>query len=57
MLQPTRTLLMNAAGHLFVQEEIEDLTTITEYQELLESATNSRGGIGTGGEYDGMEGF
>ena len=54
MVAPARALLMDAAGGLFVQDEMEDLETITEYQAILEAGKNSRGRGGRGG---GMGGY
>ncbi len=58
LLKPARALLMDAAGHLFVQEEMKDLETITEFQAIVEAGKESRtrgggGGDEFGGEYGG----
>jgi len=58
---PARAVLMDAAGRLFLQEEIEDTEPVAEYQQALEggqdSRGNSRGGPGGlegyGGEFGG----
>ncbi len=63
MVVPARALLMDAAGHLFVQEEMADMETVAEYQAILESGKNNRSrgggrggyGGGMGGEYGGGE--
>ena len=69
LVAPARALLMDAAGHLFVQEAMQDLDTIEEYQTILEGGNDSRrrgggapggygGGMGGGmGGYGGGEGF
>jgi len=56
MVVPTRALLMDAAGHLFVQNEMEDLETVTEYEAIIEAGKEGRrrgggSGGGSGGEY------
>ncbi|MGI9427920.1 MAG: hypothetical protein ACR2NM_04640, partial [Bythopirellula sp.] len=60
ILAPARALLMDAAGHLYVQEELDDAETVDEYQLILEEGENSqnRGGRGgeMGGEYGGYGG-
>lgn len=63
MLMPARALMMDAAGHLFVQEEMADLETVDEYKAILEAGNDSRrrgggrGGPGGGeGGYGGMGG-
>jgi hypothetical protein len=49
MLMPARAVLMDAAGHLFVQEELDDVETVQEYQLILEEGANTRGPGGPGG--------
>ncbi len=55
----SRSLMMDAAGHLFVQDEMDDLETTEEYTEILEADKNNRArrgggpGGGYGGEYGG----
>ena len=55
LLAPSRALLMDAAGHLFVQDEMEDMETVTEYQSIVEAGENTRGRGGRGG-FGGAEG-
>jgi len=62
---PTRAVLMDAAGRLFLQEELEDTGPVDEYQQALEGGQDSRrnprgapGGLeGMGGEFGGEFGF
>ncbi|MEM8947557.1 MAG: hypothetical protein AAGD11_20455, partial [Planctomycetota bacterium] len=61
MTSVSRVLLMDAAGHLYVQDELEDSETIEEYQSVIDAAKSnrSRGGGGRGGfggEYGGEYG-
>ena len=58
LVAPARALLMDAAGHLFVQEAMQDLETIEEYQAILEGGKDSRrrGGGAPGGEMGGRMG-
>jgi hypothetical protein len=54
LLMPARALLMDAAGHLFVQQELHDAESVLEYQTLLEEGretrnTGRRGGGDRGG--------
>ncbi len=39
---PTRAVLMDAAGRLFVQTELEDMEPVAEYQQALEGDQDSR---------------
>ena len=64
LVAPTRALLMDAAGKLFIQSELEDAEGVAEYQEALEQETDSRlrnrggpGGYGGEGEFGGGGGF
>lgn len=56
---PTRALMMNAAGQLFVQDEMDDLETVDEYEKIIEGGNDPRGGRGGfGGREEGYgEGF
>ncbi|MCH2114381.1 MAG: hypothetical protein MK171_05665 [Pirellulales bacterium] len=62
LFAPTRALLMDAAGKLFVQSELEDAETVGDYEEALEKQSDPRrqrygsGGYGSGG-YGAEEGF
>ena len=60
VLSPARALLMDAAGHLFVQEELDDLETVDEYELILKEGEDNRSrgsrGGGFGGEYGGYGG-
>jgi len=55
MVRPTRALLMDAAGHLYLQNEMDDLETLTEYQAIIETRNSNRrrGGGMRGGEMGG----
>ncbi len=57
LFAPTRALLMDAAGRLFVQDEIDDEETITEYQAIIDAGKNSRNRGGGGGGYGGEGGY
>lgn len=58
----SRVLLMDAAGHLFVQNELEDQEETAEYKAIIEADKNDRtrgggGRGGYGGEYGGAGGY
>ena len=57
MVSTSRALMMDAAGHLYVQNEMDDLETTEEYTDIIENAKDNRnrggGRGGYGGEYGG----
>ena len=62
LLAPTRALLMDPAGRLFVQSELKDQETLEEFQAILEKDQDGRGRnpYGRGGyegEATGPQGF
>ena len=56
LVMPARALLMDPAGHLFVQTELDDEETVDEYIMVLEQGKDERGGGGYGGGYGGEGG-
>lgn len=53
MYSTSRALMMDAAGHLYVQNEMDNLETIEEYTEILENDKDNRNRGGGGGRGEG----
>lgn len=49
LLEPARAVVMDAGGKLTIHRELKDATVVKEFQDIVESPPDARGGYGRGG--------